>query len=159
MTFLAFCHWLAGSRIGIVMRDSTWDFAIVEIVHLLALSVFGGAVLLVDLRFLGLGFRMQPISKLARQLLPLTGGGVIAMLVSGFLLLANGPVRYYYNPAFRIKMLLFVVALAFHFTLQIVLARGRFERDKSPVWLRLSAALSLFLWLSIGIAGRAIGYV
>jgi hypothetical protein len=159
MTFLALCHWLAHSRIGIIMRDSTWDFAIVEIVHLLALAVFGGAVLLVDLRFLGLAFRMQAISKVARELLPLTGGGVVAMLISGLLLLANGPVRYYYNPAFRIKMLLFVLALFFHFTLQIALTRRPLEKERSPVWLRISAVLSLSLWLSIGVAGRAIGYV
>jgi hypothetical protein len=159
MTFLGLCHWLATSRIGIIMRDSTWDFAIVEIVHLLALAIFGGAVLLVNLRFLGLWFRLQPISKIARELLPLTGGGVIVMLVSGFLLVANGPVRYYYNPAFRIKMALFVFALLFHFTLQIALARRPLKRETSPVWLRISSVLSLFLWLSIGVAGRAIGYV
>ncbi|AXC11879.1 putative membrane protein [Acidisarcina polymorpha] len=159
MTFLSFCHWLAGSRIGTIMRDSTWDFAIVEIIHLLALAVFGGAVLLVDLRFLGVGLRMQPIAKTARELLPLTGGGVIAMLISGFLLVANGPVRYYYNPAFRIKMALFVFALSFHFIVQIAAARRPLESEKSPVWLRVSAVLSLFVWLSIGIAGRAIGYV
>jgi hypothetical protein len=159
VTFLALCHWLAHSRLGIIMRDSTWDFAIVEIVHLLALAVFGGAVFLVDLRLLGLGFRTQPISKVARELLPLTGGGVVAMLISGFLLLANGPVRYYYNPAFRIKMLLFIMAVLFHFTLQIALARRPLEKERSSVWLRISAVLSLVLWLSIGVAGRAIGYV
>lgn len=159
MTFLAFCHWLAHSRLGITMRDSTWDFAIVEIVHLLALAIFGGAVFLFDLRLLGMGFTMQPISKVARALLPLAAGGVIAMAISGFLLVANGPVRYYYNPAFRIKMLLFVSALFFHFTLQIALTRRPLKEERSPAWLRVGAVLSLCLWLSIGVAGRAIGYV
>ena len=31
--------------------------------------------------------------------------------------------RYYHNPAFRLKMLLFVIALIFHFTLQVRVAR------------------------------------
>ena len=31
--------------------------------------------------------------------------------------------RYYHNPAFRLKMLLFVIALVFHFALQIRVAR------------------------------------
>jgi hypothetical protein len=141
------------------MRSSTWDFAIVEVGHLLALAVFGGAVLLLDLRFLGLVFRTQPVSEVARELLPLTGGGVIVMFVSGVLLVANGPVRYYFNPAFRIKMILFVLALFFHFTLQFVAARRAPAREKHSIWFRTGAVLSLLLWLSIGVAGRAIGYV
>jgi hypothetical protein len=159
MSLLSLCHWLATSRIGILMRDSTWDFAIVEIGHLLALAIFGGAVLAVNLRFLGLGFDTQPASRVARELLPLTGAGVIVMVLSGLLLVANGPVRYYYNPAFRLKMILFVLALVFHFALQIVVARKACVPEKSSLWLRMGAAFSLLLWFSIGLAGRAIGYV
>jgi uncharacterized membrane protein len=159
VNFLAFCRWLANTPLGVTMRDSTWDFAIVEIGHLLAMAIFGGAVLLMDLRCLGLGFRNQPAGQVARELLPLTGGGVVVMLVSGILLVANGPVRYYYNPAFRIKMVLFVVAIFVHFLFQIAIARKSAQREKEPSWLKLAAACSLLLWLSIGIAGRAIGYV
>jgi hypothetical protein len=112
-----------------------------------------------DLRCLGLGFRSQPVGQVARELLPLTASGVMVMLLSGILLVANGPVRYYYNPAFRIKMVLFVVAIFVHFFFQIALARRSAHREKEPVWLKLTAACSLFLWLSIGVAGRAIGYV
>ena len=141
------------------MRDSTWDFAIVEVGHLLAFAIFGGAILLVDLRFLNISFRTQPASRVARELLPLTVGGVVAMFISGFLLVANGPVRYYYNPAFRLKMVLFLFALFFHFSLQIRVARQIPSDEKNSIWLKVGAAISLVLWLSIGVAGRAIGYV
>lgn len=157
MSLLKLCHWLAATRLGILMRDSTWDFAIVEVVHLLALAVFGGAVLLVNLRFLNLAFKTQPISRVARELLPLTAGGVVVMVVTGFLLVANGPVRYYYNPAFRLKMILFVVALVVHFSLQLNLIY-RVPNTVSKLN-KTGALLSLLLWLSIGVAGRAIGYV
>ena len=159
MSFLAFFHWLAQTRIGLLMRDSTWGFAIVEIGHLLAIAIFGGAILLVDLRMMGFGFKTQPVSRVARELLPLTAGGVIVLAISGALLLASGPMRYYYNPAFRIKMLLFFIALIFHFVLQVRAARTTGERDKSSPLRKVAAILSLALWLSIGLAGRAIGYV
>jgi hypothetical protein len=159
MSFLAFFHWLARTQIGILMRDSTWGFASVEIGHLLAIAVFGGAILLVDLRMMGIGFKTQPISQVARELLPLTGGGVVALMISGSLLLASGPMRYYYNPAFRIKMWLFFIALIFHFILQIRAARQTCERVRPSLLQKAGAVLSLALWLSIGLAGRAIGYV
>ena len=144
---------------GVAMRDSTWGFAIVEIGHLLALAVFGGAVLLVDLRFLGLGLRTQSVARVARELLPVTAGGLGVMLVSGFLMVANGPVRYYYNPAFRLKMILFLIALLFHFALQVTVARRQPEPSQHSRWLKAGAVFSLILWFGIGVAGRAIGYV
>jgi hypothetical protein len=159
MSLLALCHWLAHTSIGIIMRDSTWGFAIVEIGHLLALAVFGGAVLLVDLRFLGVGLRTQPAFRVARELLPLAAGGVIVMLASGLLMVANGPVRYYYNPAFRLKMILFAVAVVVHFLLQIAAARCTARPEAGSRWLKTGAVVSLLLWFSIGVAGRAIGYV
>jgi hypothetical protein len=159
MSLLDVFRWLAHTQLGVAMRDSTWGFAIVEIGHLLALAVFGGAVLLLDLRFLGLGLRTQPISRVARELLLLTAGGVVFMMVSGFLMVANGPVRYYYNPAFRLKIILFVIALLFHFALQIWAARRDHSQELQSPWIKVAGTLSLVLWFSIGVAGRAIGYV
>ena len=81
------------------------------------------------------------------------------MFVSGLLMVANGPVRYYYNPAFRLKMVLFIVAVLFHFILQVTAARRSPARIAKSWWLKTGAVFSLILWLGIGVAGRAIGYV
>jgi hypothetical protein len=158
MSFLPFFHWLAQTHIGIAMRDSTWAFAIVEIVHLVALAIFGGAILFVDSRLIGIRFTAQPAPQVARELLPVTVGGVAVLFVTGSLLLASGPMRYYYNTPFRIKMALFFIAVIFHFILQIGVARRDPINDSSSLGRKTAGAFSLLLWASIGIAGRAIGY-
>jgi uncharacterized membrane protein len=89
----------------------------------------------------------------------LTAGGLLAMSVIGFLLFMGGTMRYYHNPAFRLKMLLFVIALVFHFALQIRVARQAPERSQNSRWLKLGSIVSLLLWFTIGLAGRATGYV
>jgi hypothetical protein len=156
---LLFCRWLSHTGISHMIRDSTYDFAIVEVSHLLALAIFGGAVLLVDLRFLNLGFTSQPAPQVARELLPVTVGGVTVMLVTGIFLFLGGPVRYYRNPAFQLKIVLFVIALIVHFALQVGVIRQGSEQPGHPALLKAGAVSSLLLWLSIGLAGRAIGYV
>jgi hypothetical protein len=158
MSFLPFFHWLAHTPLGIAMRDSTWGFAIVEIGHLITLAVFGGAILFVDLRLLGWALPSYPAPLVAREFLPITLGGVIVMFASGFLLLASGPMRYYYNTPFRVKMGLFFIALIFHFAMQISIARRDPQSDRETIWRKGAAALSLALWAAIGISGRAIGY-
>ena len=149
-------HWLAKTWLAITLRDSTWAFAIIEIIHLLALAVFGGAILILNLRFLGIGLKTQPSQQVAQELFPAVLTGIGVMFVSGFLLLASGPMRYYYNPAFRIKMLLFFIAMLIQILFQAKITQ---QQEEWPMAQKAFALLSLLLWLSIGLAGRAIGYV
>lgn len=158
MSFLSFFHWLAATHLGIAMRDSTWAFAIVEIVHLLSLAVFGGAILFVNMRLLGVNFTSQPAPRVMQELMPLAIGGVIVMFVTGTLLLSSGPMRYYYNTPFRFKMYLFFIALVFHFVLQARVARIDVEKFHPTALLKAAALLSMFLWAGVGVSGRAIGY-
>ena len=57
LNLLPFIEWVAASPLSKAISTSTWAFAVIESVHLLALSVIGGAVLIVDLRLLGFGIR------------------------------------------------------------------------------------------------------
>ena len=70
MSLLPFFQWLADRRSGrsfventglaLTLRDSAWAFAVIEATRLLALSVMGGAVLLVDMRLLGAELTGRP---------------------------------------------------------------------------------------------------
>ncbi len=81
------------------------------------------------------------------------------MLASGVLMYAGGPMRYYHNPAFQLKMALFLAALAVHFSMQIVVARsGEEERERKRLF-QAAAVASLLLWFAVGFCGRVIGYL
>ena len=152
-------HWLGKTHLGIFVRDSSYAFPAIEMFHLLALAIFGGSVLLVDLRFLNLGFKTQAVPAVARELLPLTLGGVIAMAISGVLMYAGGPMRYFHNPAFQLKMVLFVIALVVHFPLQVAAARSQEVAPARQRLFKVAAVASLLLWFAIGFSGRVIGYL
>jgi hypothetical protein len=64
------------------------------------------------------------------------------------------------NQAFGLKMLLFVIALANAGTFRLLWRKHLGEWDRHPPLLGLSqAALSIGLWLTVGILGRLIAYV
>lgn len=140
------------------MRESTWGFAVVEMVHLLGMAVLGGVVLIVDLRLLGLVLRGQPPQRLARDLSPLLTGSLIVMAISGVMLVSEETLKCYYSPAFRWKMALFAIALAFYFTLHRKLLNAGGE-ETPGLLAKLAAGVSLGLWLGVGVAGRAIGLI
>ena len=144
--------WLAGA-----IRDSTWMFAVVEILHLLGLTVLLGSLVVLDLRLLNWGMRRQTVAQLAGELAPWIRGGLIFMVATGLLLFVSEAMKCYASPPFVLKMTLLLLAWVFH---RIIFRRALQMKHagKLPLWTRPAACLSLALWFGVGVAGRAIGF-
>ncbi len=156
MLILHLFQWLGATPVGVFMQQSTYAFAVVEMFHLLSLSVLGGAILIVNLRVLGVGLRSLSAASLAREFKPYLIGSLTVAVVSGILLLSEEPMKCYYHPAFLLKMLFLALAVLFYFVIQERMFRRSQSRAISLV-AKSTGVLSLLLWLSVGLAGRAIG--
>lgn len=155
---LWFCHWCNNSFFGHGIRDSRWLFPFVEIFHLIGLGILGGTILVLNLRLLGLGFRRDRTSDLARDVRPWMLGSLGVMLVSGFLLFSTEAVKMYGNWAFRWKMIFLLAAILFTFTIHRKVTMS--DESRTARGSRVLVALvSILLWAGVGLGGRAIGYV
>ena len=155
---LAFCTWCNDSVFGHAVRDSVWLFPFVEIFHLLALSLLGAMLLLMNLRLVGVRFPGDRASILAQDFRPWILGCIAVMLISGFLMFSTEAVKMYGNWAFQWKMVFLVLAITYTFTIHRRVMAA--EEDRIAPALRwLTAAVSVLLWLGVGLGGRAIGYV
>ena len=150
-------HAIEFSAVGQAIKNSSWAFAVTESVHLLALSVIGGAVLVVDLRMLGFGLRRQRIADVARDAWPVFVGSLAVMLVTGAMLFMSEAVKCYYSYPFRVKMASLALAILFAFTIRRRVARAD-EGRIGPLAYRAVAVVSLMLWFAVGAAGRWIGF-
>ena len=155
MSLLQVCQWLNDTQLATAIRESDVVFPLIETVHVLGIALLAGTVAIVDLRLLGLILKKERVSQVAGQILPLTWVGFAAMIGSGALLFLAEAAKSYYNPAFRFKMFLLIVAglnpLIFHSTVY----RHVSSWDESPIapWrARLTAYLSLTLWSGIIVA-------
>ena len=144
---------LEATPLGDGIKSSVWLFPAIEAVHLLAFALLGGAILLLDLRLLGLGLTGQPVSAVERETRPGLVGAVATMIATGALLGVSEALKLYDKPAFWVKMVALAFALVFTFAVKIPLAR----RDPGGVG-RPLAAVSLALWLTVALAGRWIGF-
>jgi hypothetical protein len=151
-------NWIEHTQLGTAIRDSLWQFAAIEAVHLLALAVIGGAVLIVDFRLLGWTLRRQPVRQIARDAEPWLLASLITMLVTGYLLMASlAASKYYVNLAFQLKMLFLVLAIIFTFTIRRSVIY-REDNRINPVVAWIVGLVSLFLWSGVGFMGRGIGF-
>jgi hypothetical protein len=136
----------------------SWLFPVIQSVHIIGLTMLVGTISLVDLRLLSIGMRRQAVAALASGLAPWTSAGLLTVLATGPLLFASDLTRYLNNPAFVLKMGLLAVALATHFTLHRHIVRDgvRDGARGKATGQKLAAVLSLILWSSVVLAGRAI---
>jgi hypothetical protein len=155
---LELTRWLEHSLLGQGIHNSSWLFPFIEVFHLIAIGILGGAVLLVDLRLFGWGLRRHSAAELSRDVQPVLNIGLVVLVVSGFLLYCSEGAKMYFNTAFRFKMVCLVLAIIFSFTWHRKIAKDD-GTGVEPAGGKLAAALSLLLWLSVGLGGRAIGFI
>ena len=159
---ISFLIWLQNLEPFSDLRSSAYVYPVVLALHLSAISLFGAMIVATDLRLLGLALPESSSGDvICRLRWPKRAGFLLAGLC-GFLLFSSKAEEYYYNPFFRIKILLFVLvgvhAVVFRKGVYGKLARPD-RAINPPVQTKVAACLSLFLWLAILCAGRAIGYV
>ena len=160
-TLLSFCQWLAEAPFSTGIRESTYVYPIIESVHVLSLCVFVGLLLSWDLRLLGITLRRVAVSEVWARLIPWITIGAVLMVLSGLLLFASDPVRFFGNIFFRIKagglVLALLNAMAFHFGIE----RRIVDWDTvamPPRAAKLAGAISISLWAAIVVTGRFVAY-
>src|SRR5215469_12454751 len=113
--------------------ESVLAYPIVMSIHLTCIALFGGMILMTNLRLLGLTFKSVTITDMVKSLRPWKHVGGTIMIAMGLLLAASEAEKYASNPYFWIKMailgLMGVHALIFR---PIVYNRTE-ELDKSAV--------------------------
>ena len=158
MVFAVF-QWLERTSLSVAINESLWAFAVVEAIHLVALAVIGGAVLVVDLRLLGLAFQKQRVAEIAKVMQPWLIWSLIGMLVTGFVLFISlAASKYYVHDYFWVKMYFLAGAMLFSALIRHRVIMGDDVRANSAI-AKVVALVSLLLWSGVGFAGKAIGYI
>lgn len=154
---LAILQSLEYSPAFMMMRASGWFFPVIAGCHLLGLALMGGAVLVVDLRLLGLGLSQQPVARLARDGQRWMLISLSVMVPTGLLMFLSTATKCYFLTAFWVKVASLVLALAFTFSVRrrVIEVAGRRPPHAGT---RAVALISLALWSSVAICGRLIGF-
>ena len=157
MSALPLFQWCENSGLIVAMRQSLWLFPVIESVHVMGLTLVGGAILLLDLRLLGFGLRRQTTARVAQDAERWLLVSLAVMLPTGFLLFMASAVKCYYLPAFWTKMVCLLLALIFTFSIRRRVALSA-DTSGHPLRSRLVALVSISLWTTVAVAGRLVGF-
>ena len=157
---MGFLGWLGETPLSRWIGESFWAFPALEVVHVFAISMVFGTVVIIDLRLLGLASTSRRYTAMAHELLPWTWGAFVLAAISGSLLFSSRPVGYFEDKDFGLKFVLMGLAgvnmLVFHF----VTSKHVTDWDRGPTpWAaKLAGALSILLWIGVVYLARMTGF-
>lgn len=154
--------WMQTSALGHFMRESgPWTYAIVNLSHILGVALLFGAIVILDLRLIGV-WRRTPLAALADAAAPVAAFGFALAATSGVGLFATKATEYIDNPFLYIKFPAVAIGLVNALVLGLSpawQARGTRELSRREhrqlAWM---GGTSLACWLTAIGAGRMIAY-
>ena len=159
---LSFAQFIQSTAFFTALRGSGYVYPVILSLHMVIIALFGGMILMTDMRLLGLAMRSYPVSDVVNQFRTPKRIGFVLMITMGILMACCKAEEYYYNDWFRLKMALLVV-VGLH---ALIFRRRVYSRAADldhlsplPAGAKLAAVISLVLWISIACAGRGIGYI
>ncbi len=143
-------HFLEQSSWAVYIRQSSWLYPCLEIIHITGIVVVVGPAFLFDVRLLGFS-KHRPADDLKFDLLAWSTRGLLLVIPSGMLLFVTNAATLGYDAIFWMKMLLLALAAVNAFLFRLAV----FE---SLVTVKLAAVFSLMLWVAIIACGRLLAY-
>ena len=143
------------------IRESGLTYPIIMSTHLACIAVFGGMIVITDLRLLGAILQDRPIADVINGLRWWKRLGFCIMVAMGIMLAGSKATDYYPNPYFWTKMSFLALILIHAMIFRPLVYNHPEKLDASPIIptrAKAAGALSLVLWTGVVCAGRLIGY-
>ena len=161
MSAPGFVQAIEASVFGEWLRSYELAMPVVNAIHVLCIATVYGSIMIVDLRLLGLLDRAHSIRQMSRETLRLTWMAFVGAAITGALFFSANASTYWFNTAFRFKMLAILLGGINMLVFQFGVYRGVAGWDRNapaPGSARFSAALSLLIWTAVVVLGRIIGF-
>jgi hypothetical protein len=158
---LSFFHWVQSTDFMTFIRESGLTYPVIMSTHLSCIAIFGGLIVITDLRLLGIILRDWPIADVINGLRWWKRLGFVIMASMGIMLAGSKAVDYYPNPYFWTKMTLLALIAIHALVFRPLVYNNPAELDRTPLIptrAKAAGALSLVLWTCVVCAGRLIGY-
>ena len=155
----ALIDWITSTQLSAFVVTYRWVWPASETLHFFGLVMLVGTVGMFDLRLLGVGKGIAPAA--VHRLLRWGIAGFGVSVLTGTLFIAGTPDQYFYNAAFKLKVICLLllgcnVLLFYSLEFRRVKALGPY--DDTPVAAKWMASASLTLLVAIMCCGRMLTF-
>ena len=145
---------LEDSYIGEYVRSSLWLFPVIQSFHLIGLGILGGAVVVGDLRLMGILMRTESTRYVISVTRPWFNLGLFILIITGIPLFLSEAVKCYYSRAFWIKISCLLLGTLFVYFIRNPIVLSKDEN----FMIKILGFISFSLWVVTAASGRWIGF-
>ena len=157
MDLYPFFDWLDTSMLADISKAYGGVFAVVQMFHLLGMSMLGGMVLVGDLRLLNILLKDVPSELVIENTQKWFTIALAIVMTSGIFMSSAVAMKLYYNEMFWAKMTSLGLGITFAYVIRRPLLK--FKHDTLNPWtIKLVAVTSISIWFTVAAAGRWIGF-
>ena len=157
MDLYPFFDWLDTSMLADISKAYGGVFAVVQMFHLLGMSMLGGMVLVGDLRLLNVLLKDVPSEQVIENTQKWLTVALIVVMTSGIFMSSAVAMKLYYNQMFWAKMTSLALGVTFVYAIRRPLLK--FNHDTIDPWtIKLLAVTSISIWFTVAASGRWIGF-
>ncbi len=147
--FMAIAKYLQGTWWALDISGSTWVYPFVQATHFSGLSLWIGTNLSLDLRLMGVGKRRRNAAELSGALFWWNWLGLLIAVTGGFLLFSSAATKYIPNPAFELKLGIFVpLGIILHIVNQQKVKTWGLT-PQTPVIAKVAGLIELLIWFTV----------
>jgi hypothetical protein len=160
MTFtflIPFYQWIDTTWLSQFLQESTYTFPVVEVIHIMGITMLLGAAIAVSLRLMGWGMK-RPVSEIYDGLVLWSWLGMFVVVTTGLILTIAEPIKLSTNSAFPYKLVFLAAGMALHFFGLLKMVKPG-KAEANPGRAKLVGIGIQVCWFGAGIMGRAIGFV
>jgi hypothetical protein len=148
------------SGVSSAIRDTAWIIPTIQSIHILAIAILIGSVLVTDLRLAGVLAVEESLQAVASRYMAWLWTALVVLLATGLVMVVGEPERTLLNPVYWVKMALVLSATLMTLLFRLPLLRPEFSHEHA-YWARATkplAWLSLLIWIAVIFCGRWIAY-
>jgi hypothetical protein len=156
-----FTEWLSQTSISLAIQTHLWIIPLIQSIHIVAIGIVMGSVLMIGLRILGLAGLDQTILETVSRFAPPLYGALCVAVVTGIFMVMGEPARDLMSFSFWAKMTLLAAATITLAAFKLAVGRNahRWQEVLVNRWTTKSVAiLMLLIWAGITVLGRLIAY-
>ena len=131
-----------------------WLFPVIQSFHLIGLGILGGAVVVGDLRLMGILMRTESTRYVIRVTRPWFNFGLFILIITGIPLFLSEAVKCYYSRAFWIKISCLLLGTLFVYFIRNPIVLSKDEN----FMIKILGFISFSLWVVTAASGRWIGF-
>lgn len=157
-----FAQWLSTTTLSLfIQTHNSWTIPTIQSIHIAGIGIVLVSVFMIDLRILGFAGNDQTLRQTTDRFAPWLKAALVALLITGVLMVIGEPARELLTFSFWFKMSLVVVGTIVAAVFLASLRRSEQHWEKTMVHrpsIKAMSVVTFLVWIAIIVLGRLIAY-